>query len=95
MEKSTKIRVIICAGLIILSIVLGFILSPRAMDNNTSSADYLTGKRTEVMELAAAAAANGTIAALRTGSAARRTGTHALLARGAREVTACAFARVW
>ena len=58
MEKSSKIRVIICAGLIILSIVLGFILSPRAMDNNTSSADYLTGKRTEVMELAAAAAAS-------------------------------------
>ena len=58
MERSTKIRVIVCAGLIILSMVLGFILSPRAMNNDTSSATYLTDKRTEVLELAAASAAS-------------------------------------
>lgn len=58
MENNSKLRIWICVGLIILSLVLGFILSPRAMNNDTSSASYLTDKRTEVLELAAAAAAS-------------------------------------
>lgn len=57
MEKTRKISMILCAVLLVLSIALGFIISPHAMDTETRSGDYLTGKRTEVLQLAAASTA--------------------------------------